>query len=208
MGLYSNRILPWLMEKVLSRAVFHDQRTAALGRARGSTLEIGFGFGATLAAYPPEGVADLVALEPNPGMTRRAARRARGARFPVRLVRASAAALPFPDRSFDTVVSNWTLCTVAPLRRALLEIRRVLRPGGQFLFLEHGLAQDPRLARRQRWLTPVQRVVADGCRLDVKIDEEIVAAGLRIEALERYEGGLGPRSLRQMYRGVARTRPS
>ncbi|MBI4168631.1 MAG: class I SAM-dependent methyltransferase [Acidobacteria bacterium] len=204
MGFYACHILPWLMEKVLSRPEFHDQRLAALGRAWGRTLEIGFGFGATLGAYPREGVAHLVALESNPGMTRRASRRAGGAPFPVLLVRASAAVLPFPDRTFDTIVSNWTLCTVAPLRGALLEIRRVLRPGGLFLFLEHGLAQDPRLARRQRWLTPVQRLVANGCRLDIRIDEEIGAAGLRIEALERYEGGLGPRSLRQMYRGVAR----
>ncbi|MFQ5877463.1 MAG: class I SAM-dependent methyltransferase [Acidobacteriota bacterium] len=206
MGLYRSRILPWAMEKILARPVFQEQRREALRRARGRVLEVGFGFGASVGEYPPEAerIAELVALEPNPGMTRRARRRARAPAFPVTMVRGSAEAMPFSDASFDTVVTNWTLCSLADLTAGLAEIRRVLRRSGLYLFLEHGRAAEPALARRQEFLTPLQRILADGCRLDVAIDHEVRAAGLRIESLERYEMPWGPRALRPMYRGAAR----
>jgi ubiquinone/menaquinone biosynthesis C-methylase UbiE len=211
--LYRERFLPWVMEKVLSRPEFQAQRRETLKEARGRVLEIGFGFGATLSEYPagPGGVIELVALEPNPGMTRRAAARAAARRrsgtlgFPLRIVGASAEEMPFPGGQFDTVVTNWTLCSITDPRSALLEIRRVLRRDGRFLFLEHGRSDDPGVARLQELLTPVQRFVADGCRLDLKIDEAIGQAGLRIERLDRYEAPWGgPRFIRQMYRGAAR----
>jgi ubiquinone/menaquinone biosynthesis C-methylase UbiE len=204
MGLYSDRILPWLMEQVLSRPIFHEQRLRALAPASGRVLEIGFGFGASLPAYPAGAVREIVALDPGPGMIRRARRHAARSPVPVRLMRATAAALPLREHLFDTVVSQWTLCTIPDLPAALAEIRRVLRHGGRFLFLEHGLADDPALARWQRRLTPLQRRLAGGCRLDVPIESVIAGARFHLESLERYEMELGPRPLRQMYRGVAR----
>jgi ubiquinone/menaquinone biosynthesis C-methylase UbiE len=207
MSLYRNCVLPWLMERILSRPAYAAQRRPLLGRVGGRVLEIGFGFGASLEAYPasPGRIAFLAALEPNAGMLRRAARRLGRAPFSVLAVRGRAEALPFADDSFDAVVTNWSLCSVVSPRAALMEIRRVLRPGGIFLFLEHGRADDPRVARWQARLNRVQRLLADGCRLDLKVDEEVRAAGLSITALERYQSGtVGPRSLRQMYRGAAR----
>jgi len=207
MPIYADRILPFFMELVLSRRVFRDQRAAALRGAAGEILEVGFGFGASVAHYPggAGGVRTLVAVDANPGMLRRAPRHIEGTRFPVRLVRASASRLPFPDASFDAVVTQWTLCSLPDLPASLAEMRRVLRPGGSFLFLEHGLSEEARLARRQRFFTPLQRILAAGCRLDVPVDRAIGAAGFRLEHLDRYEAPPpGPRILRQMYRGAAR----
>ena len=205
MRLYRDRVLPWLMERILTRPAYLEQRRALLRAARGRVLEIGFGFGASVEAYPADPIALLVALEPNPGMLRRAARRVERAPFPVLEVRGRAESLPFGDACFDTVVATWTLCSVARPREALAEIRRVLRPEGAFLFLEHGRAEDPRVARWQARLNPVQRLLADGCRLDLEVDEALRAAGLRIASLERYQSPTpGPRALRQMYRGAAR----
>jgi ubiquinone/menaquinone biosynthesis C-methylase UbiE len=193
------------MERVLSAPEYAAQRVPALQEARGRVLEVGFGFGGSLGSYPGSGrrISSLVGLEPNPGMLRRAERHAAEASFPVELVRATAEAIPFPDATFDCVVSNWTLCSLANLPAALREIGRVLEPGGRFLFLEHGRADDPRLWRRQRRFSPVHSFFAGGCRLDVPIDAVIREAGFGIQALVRYEGRPGPRFLMQMYRGVA-----
>lgn len=205
MGFYAERFLPWAMERVLSAPEYAAQRVPALKEARGRVLEIGFGFGGSLGSYPSNArrISNLVGLEPNPGMLRRAERHAAEASFPVELVRASATAIPFADASFDCVVSNWTLCSLANLPDALREIRRVLKPGGRFLFLEHGRAEDPRLWRRQRRWNPLHSFFAGGCRLDVPIDAAIREAGFGIEQLVRYEGQPGPRFLMQMYRGAA-----
>jgi SAM-dependent methyltransferase len=204
MKIYTERLLPWMMEKVLGRPEYAEQRRALLARAQGRVLEIGFGFGGTLAEYPAARVREVAALEPNRGMLLRALPRIARVPFPVRCVRGVAEALPFLPGTFDTVVTNWTLCSLPCLPDSLREIRRVLAPGGRLLFLEHGLSQEPRLARLQRLLTPVQRVLADGCRLDLDIEGVIRSGGFRIESIERYESGLPLRILRQMYRGVAR----
>ena len=206
MAFYTERLLPFLMERALTRRELWDQRVPSLRSAAGDVLEVGFGFGAAVPHYPGDGaVKSLVGIDPNPGMLRRAPRHIRGAKFPVRPLRARASALPFPAASFDTIVTHWTLCSVADLPAVLAEIRRVLRPGGRFLFLEHGLADDAGLARRQRLLTPLQRFLAGGCRLDVPIATAIAAAGFRLETLERYQAPPpGPRIVRQMYRGAAR----
>lgn len=204
MRIYAEWFLPWIMEKALDRPVFRDQRRQTLSRARGRVLEIGFGSGTTLSEYPAEQVEEITALEPNPGMQRRARKRLACSPVPVRLVRGVAETLPFPGAAFDTVASNWTLCSLRRPSEALREIRRVLAPGGFFLFLEHGLAPGPCLARVQRTLTPVQRLIADGCRLDLDVVATIRSAGFRLEALERYESPWGPRALGQMYRGIAR----
>ena len=206
MRFYAERVLPWAMEKVMGVADVQDQRAPALVEVRGWVLEIGVGFGGSLGHYPQERgqVLGVVGLDPNPGMLRRARRRLASAAFPVALLRATAEAVPLKDRSFDTVVSQWTLCSIPGLAAALLEIRRVLRPGGRFLFVEHGRADDLRLARWQKRWNPIHGVLAGGCQLDVPVDDAIREAGFEIDSLERYEARPGPRILTQMYRGSAR----
>ena len=205
MGLYRHHVFPWLCHKALGDEETARHRREALAGVYGEVLEIGFGTGHNLPCYP-EAVTRIVGVEPNPGMHRIAARQVAGARVPVDLALERAETLPFPDASFDAAVSTFTLCSLDDPAAALAELRRVLRPGGLFAFLEHGLALEPKVARWQRRLTPLQRRVGDGCHLDRKIDDLIAAGGLTLEHLETgYQPG--PKVASYLYRGLARPRP-
>jgi SAM-dependent methyltransferase len=155
------------------RKTMRSLRDSAVGCARGRTLEIGAGTGLNVPYYPPS-VTDLVFTEPEPAMARRLRRRAvaaaagagsgAGAGVRAEVVEAGAEALPFADDAFDTAVSTMVLCTVSDPEAALAELRRVLRPGGSLLFIEHVRADEPRAARRQRRLERPWAVFAGGCR--------------------------------------------
>lgn len=160
------------------------KRRTTLAAARGHVLEIGVGTGWSLAHYP-DGVEAIVGLEPNEGMLARAERRAAASNRRVGLVRGSAEALPFADDSFDTVTSMLVLCTVADPARALAEVRRVLRPGGSFLFVEHVRSDDPRRARWQDRLERPWGVVALGCHPNRDTVATLEAARFEVEIEER-----------------------
>jgi SAM-dependent methyltransferase len=180
MGFYSERIFPWLLDRSLGHPRIEARRAALVGQARGEVLEIGFGSGATLPFYDPAKVSRLTVVEPSEGMNRRAAARLAASPVPVRSVPGAGERLPFEDGGFDTVVTCLTLCSVADVAQVLAEIRRVLRPGGSFLFLEHVLSED---AGRQRWqhrLTPLQRVIGVGCHLDRDTPAMVRAAGFHL----------------------------
>lgn len=181
MGLYSKFVFPWLCDWALRAPVVAEQRRALLARAGGRVLEIGFGTGLNLAHYPEE-VRAIVAVDRNPGMWRRGRRRMAGARIAVDQRQASVERLPFAEASFETVVSTFTLCSVADVRRAIAEVRRVLVPGGQFLFLEHGLSPEPDVRRRQERMNWLQMLVGDGCRLDRPMGELIGGAFAAVES--------------------------
>jgi ubiquinone/menaquinone biosynthesis C-methylase UbiE len=139
-------------------------RDEAVGDAPGRVLEVGAGNGLNFARYRKASL--VVALEPQPRMLAKAAPRARAAEVPVRLIRGSAEALPFPDGSLDTVVVSLVLCSVPDAAAAAAEVRRVLAPGGELRFFEHVRALDPRLARRQdRWNRTYDRI-AGGCNMN------------------------------------------
>jgi ubiquinone/menaquinone biosynthesis C-methylase UbiE len=131
-----------------------------------------------------------------------AARRAAAA-FPVEIAHLSAERLPYEDQTFDCVVSTWTLCTIPDPIAALREIRRVLKPEGTFLFLEHGRSDDRRIATWQDRLNPLQRVIGGGCNLNRRIDRLIAEAGLTISRLDRFTMDSVPRIGGAMYRGTA-----
>jgi ubiquinone/menaquinone biosynthesis C-methylase UbiE len=156
-----------------------DLRAGLLARADGRTLELGAGTGLNLGHYPAE-VTELVLSEPEAPMAARLERRVRARGLPARIVRAGAEELPFADASFDTVVATLVFCTVGGLERSLGEVRRVLAPGGQLLFLEHVRHPDPARARRQERLTPIQRRVACGCHFDRATPAAIVRSGLAL----------------------------
>ena len=200
MRLYRDHVRPWLIDLGSSHPGVQEMRRELLAQARGRVLEIGFGTGASAPMYA--GVHAVIGIEPDPAMTRRAARRLGTSSVPLHVVHARAEAMPFPDGSFDTVVSVLTMCSVEALPAALAEIRRVLTAGGRLLFLEHGLAHDPRTARWQRRLTPLQRALF-GCRLDLPVDRALSRAGLRLSSIERFRLARAPRIMGQMYRGVA-----
>ena len=181
------RIEALLFDRLMAgaeRAGFADMRARALEHASGRVLEIGAGTGLNLVRYPA-GAAELVLTEPEPAMARKLQKKLRGQPLIARVVDASAEALPFEDASFDTAVSTIVLCSVEDPARALGELRRVLKPGGRLLFLEHVRAEDPRLARWQDRLNPVWRAVANGCNCNRDTLAAIEAAGFAVEQVER-----------------------
>ena len=159
-------------------------REALLSGARGEVLEIGGGTGANLPHY--RDVRRVTISEPDPFMREKLWPKLENARIPVEVSDAGAEALPFPDGAFDTVVSTLVLCTVPDQRAALREIRRVLRPGGRLLFIEH-VRGEGRAARWQDLITPLWRRLAAGCRPNRDTVAAMRTAGFRVEPLERFE---------------------
>lgn len=196
MGLYSERLFPWLLDRALSHPRIEARRAALVGQARGEVLEIGFGSGATLPFYDPKRVTRLTVVEPSQGMNRRAEARIAASPIAVRSMPGAGERLPFDAAVFDTVVVCLTLCSVDDPMAVLAEVRRVLKPGGLFLFLEHVLSEDAGRARWQRRLTPIQKVVGVGCHLDRDTAAMVRAAGFELGPLgqeeERAFGALAP----------------
>lgn len=202
MGFYSDVILPRLCDLAMRNKLLVPIRQRVIGAAEGRVLEIGVGSGLNLPFYRPE-VAEVLALEPAPRLVAMARSASRDARMPVRFLEASAEAIPLDRHSVDTIVTTWTLCSIPQAATALAEMRRVLRPGGKLLFVEHGLAPDDSVRRWQDRLTPAWRCIAGGCHLNRPIRIMIEDAGFRID---RVETGYipGPRPMTFMYEGSAR----
>jgi ubiquinone/menaquinone biosynthesis C-methylase UbiE len=202
MGLYSHHIFPRLMDWVMSGDEFQRLRALLLQDAQGEVLEIGLGTGLNLRHYP-KAVSSLYAVEPAPLLPDRVAQRSKSTSFPTQITRVSAETLPFDDRTFDCAVSTWTLCTIPDPVKALQEVRRVLKPTGRFLFLEHGRSENEKIAVWQDRLNPIQRIVGCGCNLNRRIDQLISQAGLCITKLDRFQMETVPRPGGVMYRGAA-----
>ncbi|CAN7568770.1 class I SAM-dependent methyltransferase [Phyllobacterium sp. LjRoot231] len=201
MGFYCEVILPRLCDLAMRNNRLRPYRERVIGAAEGRVLEIGIGSGLNLPLYRPP-VTEILALEPAPKLVA-IARSAPHPGMPVRFIEASAEAIPLDDHSVDTVVTTWTLCTIPQAATALGEMRRVLRPCGRLLFVEHGLAPDEGVRRWQEWLTPASRCISGGCHLNRPIRSMIEAAGFRTERIETgYMPGLKPMSF--MYEGSAR----
>lgn len=206
MGFYSKHVFPRLMDWVLGNRMISRERSRALESARGDVLEVGFGTGLNLAHYP-SAVDRLSAIDPNPALADRVARRVSEAHMPVEQFQLDASGrLPFEIGSFDTIVTTFTLCSIDQVDAALREMRRVLRPEGRYIFLEHGRSDDPRVARRQDRFNPLQKVFACGCNLNRPIDNLIRESGFHIVELDRYVLPDTPRITGEMYRGVATRR--
>ena len=202
MGFYATYLFPHLMDWGMGGHRFQRQRREALRSLRGEVLEIGFGTGLNLPHYP-DTVTHFIALEPARLLPNKVARRIATASMPVELVYGSAEKLPFGDHRFDCVVSTWTLCTIPDAAAALREVRRVLKPGGEYVFLEHGRSDAPSVARWQDRLNPVQQRIGVGCNMNRPIDRLITEAGLTLERLDRFQMPGIPRLVGEMYRGIA-----
>jgi ubiquinone/menaquinone biosynthesis C-methylase UbiE len=200
----SDRIFGFFLDWTMRSKVIARERPSALKDAHGSVLELGFGTGLNLP-YFPETVKRLTVVDPEDLMPKRVARRITAAHFPVERAKLSAEHLPFEDNKFECAVSTFTLCTIPDATAALREVRRVLKPGGSLLFLEHGLSEDPSVAMWQRRLDPIQRVIGRGCHLTRRIDQLISDAGLEIARLDRFIIG-GPKTHTAIYRGTALAR--
>ena len=165
MGFWDRHIVPCMIEVGMRQPDLMAYRARLVPRAAGRVLEIGVGSGHNLSFYGPA-VERVTALDLSPELLAKAEPRAAAAPVPVELIEASAQDIPLASASQDTVLLTWTLCSIAEPARALREIRRVLKPGGALLFVEHGLSPEPGVARWQHRINPVWRRLAGGCNIN------------------------------------------
>jgi ubiquinone/menaquinone biosynthesis C-methylase UbiE len=182
MSFYQSHVLPYLLHLVMRQKQLLPFRRRVIGAAEGRVLEIGIGSGLNLPLYGSN-ARFVIGLEPSPELLRMALKRAGNPSVAVELLEASAEMMPLDDGSVDTVVTTWTLCTIPHAPRALFEMRRVLKPDGALLFVEHGRAPEPNVVRWQDRLDPLWSRVAGGCHLNRKIDDLISSSGFRIDSL-------------------------
>jgi len=201
MSFYSRVIVPAALDWVMSGSSFTTYRRSLLANLSGTVLEIGVGTGLNLAHYP-ETVTQLTTIDVNPGVSRRARARLAQLSCSTQHQVLNGETLPMQDDCFDHVVSTWPLCSIAQVAQALAEIHRVLKPGGQFHFIEHGLSDRPTVQAWQHRLTPMQKIIADGCHLDRPI-QELIAAQFATFTVERFVMSDFPEFAGYTYRGVA-----
>lgn len=202
MSLYRELILPRLVHGAMRNPELVPYRKRALEQAQGRVLEIGIGSGLNLSHYP-KAVGEVLGLEPSARLAAMARQAASGVAFPVNVIEESAEVIPLDDGTVDTVVSTWTLCSIPDVGRALSELRRVLKPGGRFLFVEHGLSPEASVRTWQRRLTPIWKCCAGGCHLNRQIKGLVEGAGFQCTEL-RTGYAKGPRPMTFMYEGSAR----
>ncbi len=191
------------MSAAAERKFGAETKRKLLVNARGRVLELGVGTGLSLPHYPAD--VELVGVDASQPMLRRAEQRAKELGRAVTLVEASAEALPFENGSFDTAVSLAVLCSVRDQKQALAEVRRVLRPGGRFLFVEHVRSDDPSLARRQDRYERPWGWFAGGCHPNRDTLGAIEAAGFEVAEIEREERPEVPRLVRPHVKGWGQT---
>ena len=186
MGFYSNVIIPFFYDYSMDSQKINEGRKSILGRiTEDEILEIGFGTGINLKFYP-ENVKKIIGIEPNEGMIKKFRKKSGNDRIKVKLLLQSGESLPFPDNSINAVISTYTLCSIKNINSALKEIYRILIPGGKYYFLEHGLADNPKIQKWQNRLNSIQKVCAGGCNLNRNIKLLLTDSGLKISELRNY----------------------
>lgn len=183
MGFYSDRVVPHLVNVACGASMTTPLRRRVCAGLHGRVMEIGFGSGLNIPFYP-ELAESVSAVEPADVGWKLATRRLATATLPIERSGLDGQALPFPDNTFDTALSTWTMCTIPDIDAALHEVRRVLKPGGTLHFVEHGLAPDEKVRRWQHRVEPVQKAVAGGCHLTRRIPDLVRGAGFEIRDLD------------------------
>ncbi len=190
MPFYREHIYPHLVDALGNPKPIAEIRRRMIPLAQGDVLEIGIGPGVNFPLYDTTKVKKVFALEPNPGMFRRADEQRRKTNLRVEFIDLPGERIPLPDASVDSVVSTFTLCTIPAVMDAIRGLRRVVKPDGQFIFFEHGLAPDAPVQRWQRRVEPLFKLAFEGCHVSRNIPELISLGGFRIEQLE--QGYLAP----------------
>ena len=201
MGFYNERILPHVINLAMRNRELGPYRRRVVSQAQGRVLEIGIGSGLNLPLYGPR-VESILGLDPAPRLIDMAQEAANRSTIPVTLITGSAQAIPIDAGSIDTLVTTWTLCTVPDAMMALRDMRRVLTPNGQLLFVEHGSAPEANVCKWQNCLNPVWKKIAGGCHLNRPIRTLIEEAGFRMIRLDTGYAK-GPRPMTFFYEGCA-----
>lgn len=202
MGLYSTYIFPRILDRFMSAGQMKKARSALLAGVSGEIFEIGFGTGLNLPFYP-DGVRTIVTADVNAGMNSLAQKRIDECPITVDNRVLNGENLPMEDATFDSVVCTWTLCSIKNVEQALSEIHRVLKPEGRFFFVEHGLADDPKVQRWQHRLNPLQKKIGDGCNLNRDIKALVQDQHFRFVEFENYYMEKVPRIAGYQYHGIA-----
>lgn len=201
MGFYAQKLFPYLLDWTMSDATFTHYRRQVLAEVQGEVLEIGFGTGLNLPYYPAH-VTKITTVDANAGVNALAQKRIRASTIAIDNRVLNGENLPMADNTFDSVVSTWTLCSIANVEQALHEIHRVLKPGGRFFFVEHGLSNDSKVQLWQNRLTPLQRVIADGCHLNRNMQQLVQQQFASID-LKTFEAEQMSRVFGHLYQGTA-----
>lgn len=201
MGFYSRRVFPFLVDRALRNEDASVCRSRILPLAEGEVLEVGIGSGLNLPHYGSD-VTGVIGIDPSSELLDMTREQAALLSLRTLLIQASAETIPLASESVDTVVMTWTLCSIPDPLRGLREMRRVLRPSGRLLFIEHGLAPDRRVARWQQRLDPLWARIS--CHLERPVDRLLEEAGFVIEQLTTGYVGQGPRLVTHLYQGWAR----
>ena len=184
MGIYSKYFLPKIVHWACSLKPQMKQREKVIPLARGQVLEIGIGSGLNLPYYDATKVTRLWGLEPSPEMVRIAAAMVHSVGFPVEFIGLPGDEIPLDDNSVDTVVTTYTLCSISDTEPALRQMARILRPGGQLIFCEHGSAPDESVRAWQNRVTPIWKRLAGGCHLNRNIPSVLEQGGFKVVDLE------------------------
>jgi ubiquinone/menaquinone biosynthesis C-methylase UbiE len=203
MSFYEDHIVPALVSFACSMPAISKERSRIVPEANGTVLELGFGSGHNAPFYDRAAIKKLFALEPSEGMRRRAAKRVAGLPFELEWLDLNAEEIPLDAASVDTVLVTYALCTIPDVARALKGARRVLKPGGKLVFLEHGAAPDEKVRRTQDRLNAIWGKLGGGCNLNREPARLIEAAGFAIEQIDAHYARRTPKFLGYMTAGVA-----
>ncbi len=185
MGFYSKYILPSFINLACKINSITKQREKVIPLAHGNILEIGVGSGLNLPFYDKNKISKLTAIDPSEDLWKKVAVDLKKLPFDFEFIKASAEELPFADKSFDTIVVTYSLCTIPDANKALIEMRRVLKKDGVLIFCEHGKAPDKNVLLVQQFVNPVWKQMAGGCNLHRNIPEILENSGFKIQDIKK-----------------------
>ncbi len=204
MSFYEERILPHIIDRACSMGQVMKLRSQLVPLAKGRVLEVGMGSGINLEFYNPETVEMIYGLEPSEGMRRKALPNLKRSPIHVEWLGLPGEKIPLDDNSVDTILLTFTLCTIPDWSAALLQMKRVLKPEGELLFLEHGESPHENTRKWQHRITPGWKKLSGGCHLNRHIADLIRHAGFELKALENLYIPNAPKIAGYIYKGIAR----